>query len=272
MRTVILLLALLLPGCSTPAELALTFTPRQGPPRHLSLAEMERLVPAGDVLIKDPHDEVARSYRGLPTAPLLDQVFGPDWKRADHVLFTCSDGYQASVPAALLGAEPSRLAFALADGSPFVLTDGKKVPLGPFYLVWDKGADKALSSYVWPYQVTGVTLIVFAEQFPRTAPPPDSSEAVARGYRAFATYCLTCHQVNGEGGTKAVDLASPVKVTDYWSEEYLKRLIDDPLTVRGNATMPPLKAELPDRQQTIDDLVAYLKAVETIPREDGLIR
>ncbi|MHB2017694.1 MAG: c-type cytochrome, partial [Candidatus Xenobia bacterium] len=104
-------------------------------------------------------------------------------------------------------------------------------------------------------------LVSYRDRFPALVPPAGSSAAVARGFAAYSTYCVACHTLNGEGGQIGPELNYPVNVTQYWRTEYIRKWINQPTSIRANAKMPPLAAGVPNRSRTIDDIIAYLKAM-----------
>jgi cytochrome c1 len=44
-------------------------------------------------------------------------------------------------------------------------------------------------------------------------------------------------------------------------EEWLRKWIDDPTSIRFAPRMPPLNPQLPDRERIIDEIVMYLRAM-----------
>lgn len=205
-------------------------------------------------------------YRCVAVSPLLKQAYGDPYKGQPDFFFVCSDGYRAAVPAAELSKYPAYLAFERSDGKPFLLPEEQNKKLAPYYLIWDtnKFPDrKALAS--WPYQVVAIDRESLADRYPNV-PPKDSSPEVKRGFKAFCKYCISCHQINGQGGQMAVDLNYPLNVTDYIKEPYLAKIIDNPTAVRGRATMPPLAKSIPNRSQMIADIVSFLKAKAKEPK------
>src|SRR5690606_572299 len=108
-------------------------------------------------------------------------------------------------------------AFERVGNSYFVLNNKAQndiaVGLGPFYLIWDNFADRAirgLGASVWPYQVVAVDLVRFVDRFPGMAPDAGASKSVVNGFKTYRTHCMSCHTINGEGGKKARDLNFPV--------------------------------------------------------------
>ncbi|HSE83244.1 MAG TPA: c-type cytochrome [Thermodesulfobacteriota bacterium] len=236
--------------------------------KAVSLEELERLVGAETVTVFEPHELENRKYKGLPVNDVLTAVYGESWKGAEEILFTCSDGYQPSIPSVKFKAYDSYLAYASSDNDEFTLVNelqgNEPVQLGPFYLVWNniKYTElKAEGGSDWPYQVTTIDLINFSDRFPNMAPPEKSSEEVKRGFLSFRKYCMTCHTVNGEGGGKSVELNYPVSVTEYIMEPWLVKWIDNPAGIRYNTTMPALNPDAKDRDRIIKNIIAYLKAM-----------
>jgi mono/diheme cytochrome c family protein len=205
------------------------------------------------------------NYLVVPIGPLLKQAYGDPFGHSPDFFFVCSDGYRAAVPSAELQKYPAYIAFGRSDNKPFVEPKELK-KLAPFYLVWDSNRfpdRKSLGS--WPFQVIAIDRESLAERYP-LVPPIKSNPQVTRGFRAFCKYCISCHQINGQGGQMAVDLNYPHNVTEYFKEEYILKLIDNPQAIRGRATMPGLKADIPHRKEMIADILAYLKAKGAEPK------
>lgn len=232
----------------------------------LMLQDLQRITPVTKLKVFEPHEQKEVTYKGFAANPLLDKFFGKDWQKSDEVLFTCADGYQASVPVSYFQKHRGFLVYE-RPGSEFKVTNtlqgNEVVPLGPFYLVWDNLKTPELRNSHgthWPYQVTEVSLIEFSETFAQMIPPKPSKN-VKSGFALFKTHCMTCHTINGDGGDKSVELNYPVSVTEYMKPEWLVKWIDDPPAIRYNSRMPRLNPNMPHRQEAIKDIVAYLKAM-----------
>lgn len=252
----------------------LVFRDRGEVVKALSLEQIEKLIPFKTVMVFDPHGSENRSYVGFPINALFTEVYGEGWKNSEDILITCYDGYQPSIPSARFKEYPAYLVYGRADKKEFTLINklqnNELVQLGPFYLVWDNlkyPELKAEGGEGWPYQVTTIDLISFSDRFPNMAPPKNSSEAVKSGFMAFRRHCMTCHTINGEGGGKSVELNYPVNVTEYFGESWLTRWIDKPTTIKHNTTMPALNPDLKDRETTIRNIIAYLKAMKDNKRK-----
>lgn len=242
--------------------------------KTLSLEQVEKLIPAKTVMVFEPHELENQEYVGFSINPLFTKVYGEKWKGAEEILFTCSDGYQPSIPSARFKEYAAYLIYGRADKKEFTLVNklqnNEPVKLGPFYLVWDNlnyPELKAEGGEGWPYQVTTIDLISFSDRFPNMSPPNNSSAAVKSGFLAFRKHCMTCHTINGEGGGKSVELNYPISVTEYFKEPWLMRWIDRPASIRYNTTMPALNPDLKDRETAIKNIIAYLKVMKDNKRK-----
>lgn len=216
----------------------------------------------------EPHEKQERLYRVLPFNQLMDKVYGTRWRQAEEILFTCTDGYQPSIPTEKFLNFTAGLAFPSNATDPFELINklqnDEKVILGPYYLVWDNLKSPALraeGASDAPYQVVGIDLIQFNERFPKLAPGKSPSERAKRGFLHFRKNCLSCHSINGEGGDKAPELNIPMNVTEYWQPAPLKQWISDPSSIRWKTTMPGLNSDIPNRDNAIRDIIEYLKVM-----------
>ncbi|MBI3557549.1 MAG: cytochrome c [Deltaproteobacteria bacterium] len=238
--------------------------------RTVSFEELAKISKPQAHNIFEPHESIQVTYQGLDFNALLDAVYGKAWKQAEELLFTCSDGYQPSIPGSRFAQYKSYLTIS-RDGGAFQLTNrlhnGQLVKLGPFYLIWENAKNEELRTEsdtgYWPYQVTTVDLINFADRFPRLAPPTSASKQAKAGFVNFRNYCMRCHSINGEGGRVAPELNYPVNITEYYNEPMLKKWILEPTSVRYRTTMPALGNDLKDRSRLVDDIIAYFKAMRS---------
>jgi cytochrome c2 len=235
----------------------------------VALGKLGQLAKPTRVRVFEPYEGREVEFDALPFAPLLDAIYGTDWRSEEELLFTCSDGYQPTVPVQRALMYDAWLAFARLDQPDFSIQklesgSRKRIDLSPFYLVWDNLTDDSLrrdGDYGWPYQLVGIDLVRTRDRFPRTAPPGDAPAEALAGYRAFRVHCSRCHAINGQGGSIGPELnslASPVEIRD---ADWLRRWIDDPSRLLPTARMPRLNPQLADREQTIEDLLAYLRAM-----------
>ncbi len=66
--------------------------------KTLSLKQLDKITPALMVTVLDPHTSENRRYKSFTENALLTGIYGDRWKDTDEILFTCSDGYKASIP------------------------------------------------------------------------------------------------------------------------------------------------------------------------------
>lgn len=244
--------------------------------RTFSLSALTKLVPAQMVGIWEPHERKEGRFQAFPMDQLLAKTIGEEWDKSEEILFTCSDGFQPSIPTSEFKAHRAYLAFAREGQTDFTVyspDERKQVPMGPFYLVWENIHDSALQRQGtvpgWPYQVTTLDAIDFADRFPHMSPPGGSGPAADRGFHIFRKYCLSCHTINGEGGGKGAELNYPANPTEYYRTEWLKKWILEPRGIRYGAEMPGLKSQDAESARDIDDVIAYLTAMARAKRAPG---
>jgi mono/diheme cytochrome c family protein len=239
----------------------------------LSLDAIRAITPAVSLKVFEAHENRERVYQALPVRPVLDNIFGKEWEKAQEIVFTSIDGYQPSVPVAKFIAHPAYFAFAHSDNAPFTMTNvlqnNEIVQLGPLYLVWDNLNSEVLresGASDMPYQIKRITVKTDAS-FPKLAPPPNASAEVKRGYMHFRQHCIACHTINGEGGGKAPELNYPTSVVEYIKPEYLRRWIMNPQSIRYNTPMPALGRGIPNAEQVTEELITYLKVMSIMKRD-----
>ena len=232
-------------------------------------------VPAGVVSVYEPHLDagdgpVEVTYVGYRAADVIGRLLGGDWKtRAETVEFRAVDGYVALVDAARFDGESAFIVFARADGAPFtvdnVAQNETDVPLGPYYLVWDNISDASLlaeGARYWPYQVTDVSLVTAPDAALR---PAGLDPRFHEGAELARTHCLSCHEINGVGGSKfGGNLAGIVKG---YPETRFLRLLLTPAAERPGATMPALPGGLPEpeRRRIAGAVFDYLRNLPVSP-------
>ncbi|MCU0734286.1 MAG: cytochrome c family protein [Methylotetracoccus sp.] len=221
----------------------------------------------------EPHESmgerrVSVDYRGFPMNALLDHWFGRDWREHDaELIFQALDGYRSVIAGSRLQRYRALLAFERADGHDFVVDNPAqrqtRVPLGPYYLIWDNTLDselQALGTLGWPYQVSRIELTRRADD--RTLIPPGASDEVKAGFMDAKDHCLTCHRIRGVGGAKYPIVLE--RAVCSWTDERLRAFIDNPRQLRPGTSMPAIdgSADPASRQKTIERIVAYLNAVK----------
>ncbi len=222
--------------------------------------------------VVEPHESkgehrVEVEYRGFPMNALLDHWFGRDWRSPGaELVFQALDGYRSVITGSQLQRHRAVLAFERADRAAFVVDNPSqhqsRVPLGPYYLVWDNKSDpelQALGTHGWPYQVARIELTNSAGD--QALLPQGASEEAKAGFLATKEHCLTCHRIRGVGGGKYP--AALERTVCGWTNERLKEFIDDPGRLRPDTSMPAVEVSGDPalRQRTIERIVAYLNAI-----------
>ena len=221
------------------------------------------------IRVFEPYEEREVRFEAVRFEAALDAVYGPEWRSREELLFTCSDGYQPTVPVRRVLEHGAWLAFDRADEQGFSISkleSGKRqrIALGPFYLVWENLEDTRIrleGDYGWPYQLVGVDLIDARDRFPKMVPPRDASARELAGFEAFRVHCSKCHPLNGEGGAIGPELNGAVSPLEARRTAWLRQWIDDPSQMNPTSRMPRLNPALPDRDETIDAILAYLSVM-----------
>ena len=257
-------------------DTALAFRRHGQPVASRGLAALKQLTPAQTVRVFEPYERREVAFVALRFDRVLDALYGASWRKEEELLFTCSDGYQPTVPVARVAVHAAWLAFA-REGAPFSiqkLESGRvqDVSLAPFYLIWENLADAQVRSegdYGWPYQLVGVELIRSRDRFPHMAPPASAPVRVQDGFNAFRIHCSRCHPVNGEGGEIGPELNRAEGPVGRRDAAWLRDWIDDPSRISPGTRMERLNPSVPDRDAVIASIIAYLQAIADHPLREG---
>lgn len=220
-----------------------------------------------EITVIEPHCSGSNCkiiYVGIPFRKLIEYYYTDAWKEfKGEVHLLARDGYLEVVDTEKVRKQDGYLTFARADGEPFIVNNNQQnerdVPLGPFYLVWDNVKHAQLlkeGAYGWPYQVTQIQLM----QMPvyQNLVSSDASPAIRDGFKAYKTYCLSCHNIQGIGGKKVTaDMRALLKGK---SKSDLRAWISDPQSVRPETTMPALNTKLSkdERTRVMDQIINFL--------------
>jgi len=234
-----------------------------------TLESLRARFPASRVRVREPYETGAVAFEAFAFVDVLDAIYSREWRDEEEILFTCSDGYQPTVPVQRVLQHRAWLAFDRVGEAGFSILklesgQRKRIELGPFYLIWENLDDPQVrqeGDYGWPYQVVGVDLIRTADRFPRMLPPAGSTGAVRDGFAAFRVHCSRCHAINGEGGRIGPELNAPVSAVERHDAIWLRRWMDDPSQIAPDSRMPPLNPALPDRERILSAILAYLEAM-----------
>jgi len=207
------------------------------------------------------------TYQAVPFRELIESIYGPEWREAgDELLFTCTDGYQPSIPLEIFKSNKSFLALGKAGGQ-FQITkpdDNKIVTLGPSYLIWENLKNLEIrekAGSIWPYQVVAVDLIKFRDKFGKMSPPADASPSVRDGFLIFREKCMSCHKMNDEGAPNGLELNRPVPKIHFYNPKWFSKWIMEPKSLRPETTMPGLISTDPKAAKHIKPLIKYLETM-----------
>ncbi len=258
-------------AASAPAELHFL---RDGRPvRTISAEALAQECGAATVRVDDPYYGREKSFRACPLGAVLQLGFGAPAASftTDNFFLRASDGYVKPASGSLLAEPGGWLAFADADlpAGRWEPIDRRQLEPGPFYMVWSGKERGDPHRYPWPYQLTAIEIAPFEREYPHTAPAGAAADAPAwQGYAIFRGQCISCHAINGEGGTVGPELNVPQSIVEYRPAEQIKAYVRDPSQFRYT-TMP---AHLDLTPQDLDTLIAYFQAMATRkhdPRREG---
>ncbi len=100
-------------------------------------------------------------------------------------------------------------------------------------------------------------VIAYVQKERAGIPPPTVSHTVQVASGVFATRCITCHVVNGDGGKEGPDLTHAAKKRDH-TEQWFVDWISDPSNIDPTADMPAFEGKLTEDQ--LKAVAAWLAA------------
>jgi cytochrome c2 len=229
----------------------------------LDLLDLQKKNKLGkDTVVKIENDPVyhkQKKYKAVNVSLLIKNQI--DLTKIDpkntKIVFECIDGYKPEMPLELfLNANPY-LAFEDIDapkGAKWepIIKDGNEMNAAPFYIVYT-GISEKDSRYKWPYNLVKIYLETLNKSTIELYPLKDRK--LETGYTLFKNQCLTCHAINGIGGTMGPELNYPKSVTEYWKENELVDYIVNPASFRNKVKMPTLGITKQQSQEIVD----YLK-------------
>lgn len=223
------------------------------------VAWKDKLGPTESITVSnDPVFHRTKTFDAIPLATVLKQI--PAYTNINpaetQVVFECEDGYNPSMPLTKILGKKAYLAVRdhdAAQGEDWTtLQKGSETKkIAPYYICYtDVPGDDA--TYKWPYNLVKISLTSASKETQALFPKDDDS--VVKGYGLFKTHCLTCHALNGVGGTLGPELNFPKSVTEYWKTDDLKAFIAHPDQYRNKVKMPTLGLEAKE----INEIVGYL--------------
>lgn len=210
-------------------------------------------------IVNDPVYHKQKKYKAVNASVLVKNEI--DLTKIDpkntKIVFECVDGYKPEMPLELFLKAKPYLAFQDVDapkGAKWepILKDGNEMNAEPFYIVYSSVSEKD-SRYKWPYNLVRIHLEPLNKSTLELFPL--KNRKLESGYTLFKNQCLTCHAINGIGGTMGPELNYPKSVTEYWKEEELVKYIINPASFRSKVKMPTLGITNQQSQEIVD----YLK-------------
>lgn len=204
----------------------------------------------------DPTYKRSMSYQAIPLSAILRDIRG-----FEALQFKASDGFVATIPVSLLRSASEPWLALEPQTRPWPAVAPGKPSAGAFYLVWLMPEKSGVSPEQWPFQIESISDVEPLEKrYPQIVPQAQTDSAAWRGMHLFTVNCASCHRINGGGdGAVGPDLNLPFNPTEYFQEDFLRRLIRDSSSVRNwpQRVMPAFsETVLSDTQ--LDDLLAYL--------------
>lgn len=234
---------------------ALTFISGDKEVLRLTAADIAKRPSVRTIEVDDSFYKTRKRYKAIPLKDLLTAAYGGSWGEnvLGEVFFDALDGYRSHARVSVLMNDGGMIAFADADAPDWQAMPKGVVP-GPFYLVWTGPDQTPAKGYPWPWQITGVKMIVLEDEYPKALPKgaaPDS--AAVRGWNVFRRSCISCHSMSGAGGTLGPDLNEPRGITRYQKKSFLKSFIKKASSFR-RTKMPDFDDLQPDE---LNDLFSY---------------
>jgi cytochrome c2 len=210
-------------------------------------------------IANDPVYHKAKKYKAVSASFLIKKEI--DLTKIDpkntKIVFECKDGYKPEMPLELFLKANPYLAFQDIEapkGTKWepIVKNGNEMNAEPFYIVYTSVSEKD-TRYKWPYNLVKIYLEPLNKSTIELYPL--KNRKLETGYTLFKNQCLTCHSINGIGGTMGPELNYPKSVTEYWKENDLVDYIVNPASFRNKVKMPTLGIT----KQQSQEIVEYLK-------------
>jgi len=244
-------------GADEDTNPALVFAEGEDQERY-SLQTLRKRLTTHKLTFFDPLYKKQKNYAAFALHDLLQLGFADRWKSDKYtdVAFVALDGYQALGSLAAIREAGGYLVYQDLDQEGWEPIGPRKIDPAPYYLVWTGEHQGPKGIYPWPYQLQSIRLVRFEEQYPRVYPQGVSAETdVFQGFQLFRKHCFACHAMNRQGGTVGPDLDAPKNITEYRSEEMIRKYVRAPSQFRY--TKMPDNPTLTD--EDLDHLLAYLR-------------
>jgi mono/diheme cytochrome c family protein len=226
----------------------------EGGAMGLTLADLARL-PQRKLQGADPRAGRTLSFAGVALQPLLTELL-PLRRNPDLAIFYGRGGYRVAVPFNAIRQSLPILALS-ADGKP--VGDALE-GAGPLLLAWPDAEAPGLDSdprhrWWWVRAVSRVEIASWQESYGRALRvPPGASDEARHGAELFASQCIHCHRLRGQGGTVGPDLSGWLSMPD---APALQGVLRDHLQTRsGIPATPPLAPA------QVQEVAAFLRGVQ----------
>jgi cytochrome c2 len=216
---------------------------------------------ATDVTVKYDHFfGKAKRFRGYYLNSLIDSVIKSQNFDTGHavIIFQCIDGYKPVMDLSkIYGDTKGFIVFKDLDSSvKRNWPDSVEKIFPPYYLVWDD-VKKEDNSFVWPYGLTGMTLVSKDREYKNIYPYNDSS--LVKGFILFRENCMKCHSLNKTGGSMAPEFNYPKNITEYWKDEDIISFAKSPSSYRYNSRMSPVTNVSDD---DFNEIIRFIKSMK----------
>lgn len=198
------------------------------------------------------------TYKGVAFSDLVAASKIP-FDQVVEAEFVAKNGYKYYVNKAAF-ARNVILSYERTDQKKFERFSSKEdmiIELGPYYLIWDYEGitEEEKPLYHSVYQVNEINFVTNSINFGVHETADRAS--VVTGYNTYKKYCLSCHAVNGVGGTLSNDLNKD-NVIQKKGEDYVVKYALDPKSVNPNSKMLPLPS-FKNREVMARSVVDFLK-------------
>ncbi|WP_348800264.1 c-type cytochrome [Flavobacterium adhaerens] len=255
--------AFVLFSCNEKKEQKIEVTTISQPETVLDLVDLQSKNKLGKdtviTVINDPVYHKTKKYQAISASLLVKNEI--DLNKIDikntKIVFECIDGYKPEMPLELFLNTNPFLAFKDIDAPKGVnwekiIKNGNEMDANPFYLVYTS-VPTDNQEYKWPYNLIKIHLEPLNKSNKELF--PTNNKKVETGFNLYQKHCITCHSINGIGGTMGPELNYPKSVTEYWKENELVDYIVNPASFRNKVKMPALGITKQESQEIVD----YLK-------------
>lgn len=230
---------------------------------NLNVEELKKQYQSEDITVFNIHTKRLESYRGIPFNHILTKKFGKKWQKSFAIKVIAKDGYEAHIETYKFLERNAYLVYERTDQKVFSAVIGASkviVKLKPAYLTWKENYKEeakntaAKRNHHWPFGVVAYDIL---DVIPPEILPYSNKEDITWGMKNYFKQCIHCHQINGVGGTKGIDLFK----NQGWKnkgKDWLKKYIDNPKNINPKSRMPVFPLDIDIRKTRINNIIDYL--------------